>query len=231
MHRVILLPVQALLNLLFLTTSEVEVVEEEDEQADSGPRFARSLGGYYLIEKSQVSIEDAKKALEERGFRLPAKMQGGGGGVLVNRRNTIIETGGQGRGGDEETDTHHISAGYGGGHIDFGKSLINRSFMRVFPFVGFGGMGGGVDTVAKDGSNEAAKAADKDDSKASIGWGSGTVSVGLGIDFTLRLWRFGLLLGLRFGIYAPLLSAAEGTETVSLEGPFFRIIVGPRLFV
>ena len=199
-----------MLKLLVKLVSFPLLVFRNHESASNG-----SVSAYYALEQSTSDMDTVQRWLRDHDIDPDTSTQGGGGGMLWSVDRLVVDVGGQGAGSD---DTETGSFGYGVGHVSAGIALYNGRWLRIYPLVGIGGMGAGLERTADDEAEA-----------ESSGWGTMLVNGGLGLDFTLRLWRIGLVVGLRMGFYAGLVGALETEEQPS--GPFFRVIVGPRLFL
>lgn len=191
-----------------------------DEDAES-PRLRNSIGGYYALEDPAEFIEKTRSWFKGEGYGVaPKDIIGGGGGMLSTRGRIVIDAGGGGGGGEAQNDAGEVSMGYGNGYGDVGIVLVQTRFFRIYPLVGIGAAGGGMGG-RKPGEEETHSAS----------WGALVTNVGIGIDFTVRLWRVGVTVGLRFGRYTSLASmqTGEGDFIEPPDGPFFRVLIGPRI--
>lgn len=215
MLRLLTRPLRWLAGLLLLTTTS-----EDDEQPR--PRRRNSIGGFGAVEDLAHVENNLKMALARQDQAFPAQMEGGGGGLHIARGRVLLEAGGSGAGADEDG----LSLGYGTGYCNAGLVLFDNGFLRIFAMAGPGGSGGGYDLQPGDAEG------DEEAESESIGWGAVLVNGGIGVDITLRLWRIGLMVGVRAGYNYPVMTVESGTDA-SFEppvGPYFRFVFGPRFF-
>ena len=120
-----------------------------------------------------------------------------------------------------------------------GLILYQNRYVRIYPLVGAGGMGGGMaDQSAAVGDNgesadpraDEAAPDSSDDKTDSPMWFMVLLHAGLGIDVTLPLWVFKLVIGVRIGLQSDPISVqiGGGQTAIPTSGPFVRVITGLR---
>lgn len=175
----------------------------------------RSFSGYAtLFETPRLNLEPW---LQEHGYATE-KLPKNAGGALLTFGRAVVDTGGMGVGGE--------SFGYGQGHLGLGYMLARTRFFRVYPLITVGGVGAG-------GKSSTPQPGEAGDTAPATGVGAAIFTVGLGVDFTLKLWRLGLVVGVRAG-YQLAFGSSEGGDGqghLPPSGPFFRVIAGPGLLL
>ncbi len=207
--------------ILFGAVAESEGAEEKKKEDKPGARKRQmTVTGYATVQDSTLMTDAMTTWLKEQGLPRVHAMPGGGGGAAITAGRLVIDGCGGGAGDVEAIDGGELSYGGGYGAFDIGFIVAQNRFFRIYPLVGVGGMGGGA---SRDMTAE-------DDSSTSSGWGAALFRGGIGIDFMLKVWRVGVLVGLRFGYQSGAFHAqsGDGPEIDTPEGPFFRIIVGPH---
>jgi len=177
-----------------------------------------SLAGYAILRDTTLASSAVQSWLETERMPGAPPLQGGGGGALITTGRLVIESSGSGSGSVRQTESGTSSLGMGQGAFDLGMILLQKRWLRVYPLVGVGGMGGGV-AVRGDGER----------APGSTGWGSLLWRGGVGIDLTLRLWRVGVMVGLRLGYQSAAfhVQQGEGPDMAAPGGWFFRVVAGP----
>lgn len=188
---------------------------------EATPRRGQRVVGYMSHEQpmSERELPDAAvRWFGELGQTLNGEPAAGAGGVLMSFGRFVIEGGGHGVGADQEDDTNQLEANYGAGYVSLGMVLLQNRFVRIYPLVGAGGAGGSLE--ARLGTEE-----------HGASWGSVILNMGIGVDFTLRLWRFNFVIGARIGSYSSMVGLSRNLdEDVEMpRGPFVRFIAGPGL--
>lgn len=209
-----------LLSALLLGAAVWRRHDPADDEADDAHNDDDSSGagwgvtGYYAAEDLAPMRLALTEWLERYSIVYKSELASGGGGATFSRGRLVFDAGGGGFGNKPEVD-NDVTFGGGQGGVGVGLALIQNRLLRVYPLVGFGGMGGGVDN------------ADGDVPKG--GWYSAFFSTGLGIDLRLTLWRVGLLVGLRIGYRHDVMNAqfADGVAFEQPRGPFIRFVIGP----
>lgn len=176
-----------------------------------------SLAGYATLRDTTLASSAVRSWLETESAPGTPPLQGGGGGALITTGRLVMESSGSGSGSVRQTESGTSSLGVGQGAFDLGVILFQKRWLRVYPLVGVGGMGGGV---AARGDGERA---------GSTGWGSLLWRGGVGIDLMLRLWRVGVMAGLRLGYQSAALHVqqGDGPDMAAPGGWFFRVVAGP----
>jgi hypothetical protein len=194
------------------------------EDDGSRRRLTRS-GGYFALEQNRFESESLNAWFDAQGHPLSqeAEGEGGGGGALMTFGRMVMDAGGSGVGGEEETASSELLFGYGMGHASVGYILAQDRLVRVYPLVGIGGAGGGLTITPRSGAETPAGEPDESEGE----WGAALTTVGIGADLTLHVWRLGVVFGLRIGCYYGLLSFSRNMDDVKPPtGPFVRLIVG-----
>lgn len=175
--------------------------------------------GYYLVDQSRQDDNDTNILLSRNGHPVldqDVVKGGGGGGVMITIDDKIIDMGGGGSGKSLETDAYNTGSGSGYGYFRFGQVMAQTSLFRLYPIIGLGGFGGGLDSQNQH---------DADDS-ISIAYGGASFQLGLGIDFTLAIMRWRLVAGLRFGVQVRFSADTEAADTPRGFAPFVHVILG-----
>ncbi len=180
-----------------------------------------SLAGYVTVHDTTLAAQAVRSWLAEMAMPGMKAMRGGGGGALVTTGRLVIDSSSYGGGNGRQTPAGEMSYGVGQGAFDLGTIVFQNRFLRIYPLLGVGGMGGGATCAADAGANE----------RCGAQWGALLLRGGVGIDVILRVWRVGVLIGFRFGYQsAPChLQYGDGPEIGAPEGPFFRVVGGPFL--
>ncbi len=176
--------------------------------------------------------------LTEQGVSVPAYLKGEGGSTITLGR-LVLDGSGQGSGHTVEQDGRTITVGAGAGEVAVGLILYQNRFVRVYPLVGAGGMGGGTGEPPRlDDASANAPEVPADESEGDAPrsktdtpmWFMILLHAGLGIDLTLPLWVFKLVIGVRVGLQSDPISVqiGGGQAATGCSGPFFRVITGLR---
>ncbi len=174
-----------------------------------------SMTGYYAVEDLAPLRLAVTEWLERYDIVYRAELASGGGGATFSRGRLVFDAGGGGF-GDRRRDTDSaLTFGGGHGNMGVGVALIQSRTLRIYPLLGFGGMGGGVDNPAAE--------------KPAGGWFAAFFTTGIGLDVRLRVWRFGVLVGMRVGYRHDVMNAqfADGVTFEQPRGPFVRFVIGP----
>ncbi len=223
---------------------EPEVEEEATPEPDGEAEPQRSFISYYQVDLLGYDADETNAMLRSKG--LPAisedEGQGGGAGFQYMRGRLVIEGNGEGRGSQTDGKQYITSFGVGSGFVNAGYAFKKSGLLKVFPLVGVGGGGMSVSSKEQDDNGEAGEETES----LELNTAAMLVNTGLGIDFTPRIWRFGLLLGLRVGYNSvPDVKFTVGDENTEEEvageemageevdenpldfsGPYLRFIVG-----
>jgi hypothetical protein len=180
-------------------------------------RRERTASSYYAWGDTTRQRQAMHDWFADQRHPLPHDLPTNGGGMMLTRGRWVLDAGGEGTGRHEQRDDGQLSLGYGQGRLDAGFMLVKTRWLRVFPLAGIGGAGGGVEFQPTG----------DDAPPIETNVGTFTVNGGLGIDLTLRVWRVGLMIGMRLGYNYNVIHNGDALPT---DGPFFRIVIGPRLF-
>ncbi len=183
------------------------------------PKRRATLTGYTTLHDNALRLTDVRPWLEEMGVPGAAPLRGGGGGALLTAGRLTLEGSGCGSGGVHEAEGKAASYGVGQGALDLGMVLVQKRFLRVYTLAGVGGMGGGVSLRPEGGEG----------APTNTGWGSLLLRGGIGIDLVVRIWRVGVMVGLRAGYQSAAfhVQQGEGPELPAPTGWFFRVVAGP----
>lgn len=197
--------------LVFGAVAPVATPERSKRQA--------ALAGYTALQDTTLRLADVRPWLEGMGVPGAACLRGGGGGALLTAGRLALEGSGSGSGGIHQAEGKTASYGVGQGALDLGVMVVQKRFLRVYPLIGVGGMGGGVSVRSSEGEG----------ASDSTGWGSLLLRGGIGIDLVLRVWRVGVMIGLRVGYQSAAfhVQQGEGPELPAPTGWFFRVVTGP----
>ncbi|MBN1680282.1 MAG: hypothetical protein JW966_08310 [Anaerolineae bacterium] len=231
--------VQGLITLPF-GASESPPAHSEKPRSRRGARAG--FTGYAALKDGSDAAQLSERWLHQMDQTVPDSWRSrGGGGVMMSLGRVVLDVGGGGGGGESQNETHQLTAGYGSGYAHVGCVLFQNGFLRIFPLMGPGGMGGGADIHPKPGASvDAITLSGSNGKDSSLAereldetyWMAAQFGVGLGIDIRLKLGPFGLLVGLRMGYLTGVFSSerSENAEPVlPPSGPFFRVISGPLL--
>lgn len=177
-------------------------------------------GAYYLLAEDVPPQEVLSDWLDENDLPPVNQWSSNGGGATVSVGRVVIDAHGSGGGDDYHTPKYEVQAGGGQGSLSVGYLLVDMPFVRVYPLVGLGGTGGGLELhpVASNNGNRPHHS----------GWFALLLRGGIGAEFTVALWRLRLYLTLRAGYFVPIFDVimGEGGDTSRLPRPFFRIALG-----
>lgn len=205
-----------------LRKKDVELPEIDLDLDDVNPlNYRRTLMGYYAIEDTSYTRQAVQAWLAEQDIPAPERLRGGGGGMTASWGRLLLDAGGSGMGDTQTTGGKQYSFGGGQGYFAVGVALVKRRTLRIYPLIGIGGLGGGLDV--KDGAAGVQAGRGK-----GSGWGAGLWTTGFGIDFVPGIWRLGLLFGLRVGYNYGLISAqvGDGRNIHPPTGPYVRLVIG-----
>lgn len=164
---------------------------------------------YTAFEAPESAMSEMQTLLEDQGYQFSQAPQGGGGGLLLKYRRLVIDANGLGMGG---VDDNKSAFNYGQGSLSLGYTLAQKAFLRIYPLVGIGGAGGVTTTHTDDGGIESAEVS------------NAMINLGLGIDFQIKFWRLGALVGLRLGV-----RLRGKSESEWYPQPYLNVITGPSL--
>lgn len=186
--------------------------KHEDEDTSRGAGWG--VTGYYAAEDLAPLRLAVTEWLERYDIVYKSELASGGGGATFSRGRLVFDAGGGGF-GDKPHGDSTLTFGGGHGNIGAGIALIQNRMLRVYPLVGIGGIGGGVENPGTD--------------VPSGGWYSTFFTTGFGVDLRLMLWRVGVLLGVRIGYRHEVMNAqfADGVAFEQPRGPFIRFVIGP----
>ncbi len=217
---------------------EPEIEEEATPEQDDDAKPQKSFTSYYQFDLLGIDVDETNAMLRNKGFpAVSDESKGSGGGFKYARGRFVIEGSGEGRGSQTDGKQYVTSFGVGSGSINAGYMVKQSRLLNIFPLVGVGGAVMSVNSKEQDDDGEAGEEAES----LELSTGGLLVNTGLGIDFTPRIWRFGLLLGLRVGyVSAPDVkvnarneeTGEEGTgeevdeNPLDFSGPYLRFIVG-----
>lgn len=164
--------------------------------------------GYYALEDGKDDVQMVKEWFEKRHYGLNTQIRGGG--AMVSLGHLVIDSHGHGVGDDEMG----ISYGFGRGSVQVGRIMLQNRYIRLYPLIGIGGAGLSVENSP--------------DVEGVTAWGSMIGTVGLGVDVRLKVWRFGMVIGVRAGYYRTLLVSPDAQQEGVLPAsrPFVRLIIG-----
>ncbi|NLX10586.1 MAG: hypothetical protein GXY36_13095 [Chloroflexi bacterium] len=197
------------------------VLERVELDTDPGPERRKSAFPYRATEHTSLTTIEAVRSLQSPEYAFPEKARGGGGGVLITDGKWITDGGGAGSGAGEQSELREVGLGSGNGRFNVGYVLLHLGPLRVYPLAGIGGAGGGL------GVNDL-----KEDSRFSAAWAALVLNAGIGLDLSLKVWRLRWSVGLQAGMNVNVFSVQRGLEREFRPpgGPYFRLLVGPKLF-
>ncbi|MEP0762703.1 MAG: hypothetical protein HRF48_08210 [Chloroflexota bacterium] len=193
----------------------------EPQREERKDKARASLAGYVTVHDTTLAAQAVRSWLAEMAMPGVKTMRGGGGGTVITAGRLVIDSSGYGGGNGRQTPTGEMFYGVGQGAFDLGTLIFQNRFLRIYPLLGVGGMGGGATCTTEAGANE----------RCGTQWGALLLRGGVGIDVILRVWRVGVLIGFRFGYQSASyhLQYGDGPEIGAPEGPFFRVVGGPFL--
>ncbi|MCA9892498.1 MAG: hypothetical protein KC615_05915 [Anaerolineae bacterium] len=164
---------------------------------EQSPELNQTAGGFSTITRALPGRPDWDSWFTHNGVDPITKDDpggGGGGGFMHQRGRFMLNIGGSGQGYRRETAEKTASLGSGLGYIDTGYILLRNRFLRIFPLIGAGGLGGTATVVDRSSLDDAHQ------EKVSIGTAAAEFHVGLGIDMMLPVGtRRRFVLGVRLG--------------------------------
>ena len=198
--------------------ARVQAAKPKPEPQREG-KAQESVAGYVTVQDTTLAAQAVQSWLAALGMPGVQEMHGGGGGALISAGRLIIDSSGYGGGSGRQTPAGDTACGVGQGAFDLGMVLFRNRWLRIYPLLGVGGMGGGATCQPPAGS----------DGRCGTQWVAMLLRGGVGLDLTLRVWRVGLLIGFRFGYQSASrhLQCGDGPEIGAPEGPFFRVVGGP----
>jgi|GEM_PF-6910419 len=153
-------------------------------------------GGYSIVRRDSGSRTDYDAFFEHAGH-LPIHASdrggGGGGGGIYQRGRLLLDSGGSGQGYSRETDDAILSKGEGLGYVDLGLIALRGRWLRIFPLIGFGGLGSGASVLDKRSMEDEKKEI------ANMSASAAEAHIGLGADVLLPVARWRLVVGVRVG--------------------------------
>jgi hypothetical protein len=178
-----------------------------------------SLADYITVHDTALAAQAVQSWLAALNLPGAQEMRGSGGGALITTGRLVIDGNGYGGGSGRQTPTGDTTCGMGQLALDLGLILFRNRWLRIYPLLGVGGMGGGATCQPPAGA----------DGRCGTQWAALLLRAGVGLDLTLRLWRVGVFIGFRFGYQSASrhLQWGNGPEIGAPEGPFFRVVGGP----
>ncbi len=178
-----------------------------------------SLADYITVHDTALAAQAVQSWLAALNLPGAHEMRASGGGALITSGRLVMDGSGYGGGSGRQTLAGDTACGVGQVAFDLGLILFRNRWLRIYPLLGVGGMGGGATCQPPAGS----------DGRCGTQWAALLLRGGVGLDLTLRVWRVGLLIGFRFGYQSASrhLQCGNGPEIGVPEGPFFRVVVGP----
>ncbi len=213
------IPLSPLLAAITTRREAPQSVVVHDDAAKPDHTTVQS-GAYYLLAEDSPPQAVLSQWLDESDLPPVNQWHSNGGGATVSVGRIVIDAHGSGGGDDYQTPKYEVEAGGGQGSLSVGYLLIDTPFVRVYPLVGLGGTGGGLD-LTPEASNNGHR-------PHQSGWFALLLRGGIGAEFTLTFWRLRLYLTLRAGYFVPVFDVilGEGGDTSRLPRPFFRIALG-----
>ena len=195
------------------------VAEPEPPPQPKSEHKDKTRAGYVTVQDTTLATQAVQSWLAKMNMPGVQTMHGGGGGALVTAGRLVIDSSGYGGGNGLQTPAGDVSYGVGQGAFDLGMIWFRNRWLRIYPLLGVGGMGGGASCQTQDAADE----------RCGTQWGAALLRGGVGLDVTLRVWRVGVLIGFRFGYQSASwhLQCGDGPEIGAPEGPFFRVVAGP----
>lgn len=201
--------------LFSLAVSLVFGAAQRSATRDDTPKARGGWGatGYYAVEDTSRLRLAVCDWMERRSGTHACNLSSGGGGATLPLGPLLVDASGGGMGDRYHAKPASHEFGGGFGDMSVGLPLIRTRALRVYPLVGFGGMGGGLKEYGESGP----------------GWLSAFFTTGIGIDLRIKLGWVGVLVGLRMGYRHEIanMQFGEGPEFEQPGGPFVRFIVGP----
>ncbi len=193
----------------------------EPQREERKDKARVSLAGYVTVQDTALAAQAVRSWLAEIAMPGVKTMRGGGGGALITAGRLVMDSSGYGGGSGRQTSAGDMWYGVGQSAFDLGAIVFQNRFLRIYPLLGVGGMGGGATCAPEAGVSE----------RCGTQWIALLLRGGAGIDLILRVWRVGVLVGFRFGYQSASchLQYGDGPEIGAPEGPFFRVVGGPFL--
>ncbi len=151
-----------------------------------------------------------------------ARSDGGAGSTTVRYGRLIVDGGGAGSGSANDTERFHVAGGLGIGGLSFGWLLFERFGLRVYPLVGVGGAGVGVEVRPGEIASSSAQG-------YTLSAGAPAFQVALGVDWVLKFWRIRVAVGVRVGWRFPRTPITPDPHGPKLGGPYFYVQTGGGL--
>lgn len=147
-----------------------------------------------------------------------AEVGSGGGGYMRIRGRQVIDAGGSG-GGVTSPGRNGYESSLGGGHGYFylGYIMMQSNMFRIYPIVGTGGYGWGLNSEQTETPER--------DNKVTVGSGGVFFAFGVGADAIVSLWKLKLVFGIRVGYRLRVAKPVDGMDN-PFPGFFFNVILG-----